>query len=72
MDLTLTDGQFDLVYNSFSFVIAAMGAAFLFFLLSTTTCASSTRSRTHSRTSTASTCSGALRSTRATDMSTGC
>jgi bacteriorhodopsin len=34
MDLTLSKGQFDLVYNSFSFVIAAMGAAFLFFLLS--------------------------------------
>ncbi len=34
MDLTLTEGQFDLVYNSFSFVIAAMGAALLFFLLS--------------------------------------
>lgn len=33
MDLTLTDSQFDLVYNSFSFVIASMGAAFLFFLL---------------------------------------
>ena len=31
--LRLTQGQFDLVYNSFSFVIAAMGAALLFFLL---------------------------------------
>jgi len=34
MDLSLTDGQFNLVYNSFSFVIASMGAALLFFLLS--------------------------------------
>lgn len=34
MDLTLSQGQFDLVYNSFSFVIASMGAAFVFFLLS--------------------------------------
>ena len=34
MGLTLTAGQFDLVYNSFSFVIASMGAALLFFLLS--------------------------------------
>ena len=33
MDITLTSGQFDLVYNSFSFVIASMGAALLFFLL---------------------------------------
>ena len=33
MDLTLSEGQWELVYNSFSFVIAAMGAAFLFFLL---------------------------------------
>ena len=33
MDLTLTAGQFDLVYNAFSFVIAAMGASLLFFLL---------------------------------------
>jgi len=33
MDLTLSAGQYDLVYNSFSFVIASMGAAFLFFLL---------------------------------------
>lgn len=31
--LELTENQFDLVYNSFSFVIAAMGAALLFFLL---------------------------------------
>ena len=34
MNLTLTSGQYDLVYNAFSFVIAAMGAAVLFFLLS--------------------------------------
>lgn len=33
MDLTLTQGQYDLVYNAFSFVIAAMGASLLFFLL---------------------------------------
>ncbi len=33
MDLTLTAGQYDLVYNAFSFVIAAMGASLLFFLL---------------------------------------
>jgi bacteriorhodopsin len=33
MDLTLSEGQYNLVYNSFSFVIAAMGAAFLLFLL---------------------------------------
>jgi bacteriorhodopsin len=31
--LVLSPGQFDLVYNSFSFVIAAMGASLLFFLL---------------------------------------
>jgi bacteriorhodopsin len=31
--LTLSEGQFDLVYNAFSFVIAAMGAALLLFLL---------------------------------------
>ena len=31
--LTLTQGQFDLVYNSFSLVIAGMGAALLFFVL---------------------------------------
>ena len=34
MNITLTSGQYDLVYNAFSFVIAAMGAALLFFLLS--------------------------------------
>lgn len=34
MDLSLSSGQFDLVYNLFSFVIAAMGAAFVCFLLS--------------------------------------
>ena len=33
MDLTLSAGQYDLVYNSFSFVIAAMGASLLFFIL---------------------------------------
>ncbi len=33
MDLTLSEGQYFLVYNSFSFVIASMGAAFVFFLL---------------------------------------
>jgi len=33
MDLVLSENQFDLVYNSFSFVIACMGAAFIFFLL---------------------------------------
>lgn len=33
MDLTLSENQFDLVYNSFSFVIAAMGASLIFFLL---------------------------------------
>lgn len=33
MDLTLSEGQYQLVYNSFSFVIASMGAAFVFFLL---------------------------------------
>jgi len=31
--LELTEGQYNLVYNSFSFVIAAMGAATVFFLL---------------------------------------
>ncbi len=31
--LELTEGQYQLVYNSFSFVIAAMGAATLYFLL---------------------------------------
>lgn len=33
MDLTLSASQYDLVYNSFSFVIAAMGASLLFFVL---------------------------------------
>ncbi len=33
MDLVLTEGQYTLVYNAFSFVIASMGAAFVFFLL---------------------------------------
>jgi bacteriorhodopsin len=33
MTLQLTKGQYDIVYNSFSFVIAAMGASLLFFLL---------------------------------------
>ena len=33
MELILSENQFNLVYNSFSFVIACMGAAFLFFLL---------------------------------------
>jgi len=33
VDLTLSTGQYDLVYNSFSFVIASMGASLLFFLL---------------------------------------
>ncbi len=33
MELTLTEAQYNLVYNSFSFVIASMGAAFVFFLL---------------------------------------
>ncbi|MEL6890236.1 MAG: bacteriorhodopsin-like [Actinomycetota bacterium] len=33
MDLTLSEGQYNLVYNSFSFVIASMGAALVFFLL---------------------------------------
>lgn len=31
--LSLSPGQYELVYNSFSFAIAAMGAAFLYFLL---------------------------------------
>jgi bacteriorhodopsin len=31
--LTLSEGQYSLVYNAFSFVIASMGAAFVFFLL---------------------------------------
>lgn len=34
--LTLSEAQFDLVYNAFSFVIAAMGAALLFFLVKRT------------------------------------
>jgi bacteriorhodopsin len=34
MNLILTNGQYNLVYNAFSFVIACMGASFLFFLLS--------------------------------------
>lgn len=33
MNLTLSENQYNLVYNSFSFVIAAMGAALIFFLL---------------------------------------
>ncbi|MDJ0769635.1 MAG: bacteriorhodopsin-like [Ilumatobacter sp.] len=33
MDFTLSEGQYNLVYNSFSFVIASMGAALVFFLL---------------------------------------
>ncbi len=33
MDLILSENQYNLVYNSFSFVIASMGAALLFFLL---------------------------------------
>ncbi len=33
MDFVLSEGQYTLVYNSFSFVIASMGAAFVFFLL---------------------------------------
>ena len=33
MELILSESQFNLVYNSFSFVIASMGAALLFFLL---------------------------------------
>ena len=33
MDLSLSTGQYNLVYNAFSFVIASMGAAFVFFLL---------------------------------------
>ena len=34
MELVLREGQYNLIYNSFSFVIACMGASFLFFLLS--------------------------------------
>lgn len=37
--LSLTLGQYDLVYNSLSFTIATMGAAFVFFLLARTTVA---------------------------------
>ncbi len=33
MDLTLSENQYNLVYNAFSFVIACMGASFLYFLL---------------------------------------
>ena len=33
MNLTLSEGQYQLVYNSLSFVIASMGAALIFFLL---------------------------------------
>ncbi len=33
MELILSENQFNLIYNLFSFVIASMGAAFLFFLL---------------------------------------
>ncbi len=33
MELILSENQFNLVYNLFSFVIACMGASFLFFLL---------------------------------------
>lgn len=36
---TLTLGQYDLVYNSLSFTIATMGAAFVFFLLARNTVA---------------------------------
>jgi bacteriorhodopsin len=36
MNLILTNGQYNLIYNAFSFVIACMGAALLFFLLSRT------------------------------------
>ncbi len=35
--MVLSQGQFDLVYNSFSLAIAAMGAAFVFFLIQRTT-----------------------------------
>ncbi len=37
--VNLTIGQYDLVYNSLSFTIAAMGAAFVFFLMARTTVA---------------------------------
>jgi len=33
VEITLSEAQYNLVFNSFSFVIASMGAAFLFFLL---------------------------------------
>ncbi|MFN3255526.1 MAG: bacteriorhodopsin-like [Ilumatobacter sp.] len=33
MELLLSEGQYNLVYNAFSFVIASMGAALIFFLL---------------------------------------
>ncbi|MCP4436089.1 MAG: bacteriorhodopsin [Actinomycetia bacterium] len=33
MELVLTETQYNLVYNSFSFAIACMGAAFVFFIL---------------------------------------
>lgn len=33
MEFSLTEVQYNLVYNSFSFGIASMGAALLFFLL---------------------------------------
>ena len=33
MELILSENQFNLIYNLFSFVIASMGASFLFFLL---------------------------------------
>jgi bacteriorhodopsin len=33
MDLVLTQNQYNLVYNSFSFVFACMGAAFVYFVL---------------------------------------
>ncbi|MEZ7961734.1 MAG: hypothetical protein QMC04_07350, partial [Ilumatobacter sp.] len=33
MEFSLTEVQYNLVYNSLSFVIASMGAALLFFLL---------------------------------------
>ena len=41
MDLVLSEGQYELVYNAFSFVIAAILGSFLFFLL--------TRNRTSPR-----------------------
>ncbi len=36
MELVLREGQYNLIYNAFSFVIACMGASALFFLLSRT------------------------------------